>query len=79
MEKFKVFHKYVTDKRAEFPDQKSFAVDFANNQKSPSLYFQAAKKSEKDFIDGLMSSLKSETTGYDKYLELKNFIDNLSI
>ena len=76
MNKFRKLHKEITDARSRFEDQKSYA--FWVNKEHPSLsrfYFSAAKKSEQDFIDGLMNSLKSEASGYDKYLELKGLIE----
>ena len=75
MNKFRKLHKDITEARSMFEDQKSYALWV--NKEHPSLsrfYFSAAKKSEQDFIDGLMDSLKSETSGYDKYLELKKLV-----
>jgi len=78
MNKFRKLHKEVTEARSKFEDQKSYALWV--NKEHPSLsrfYFSAAKKSEQDFIDSLMDSLKSETSGYDKYLELKKLAEIL--
>ena len=75
MNKFRKLHKEVTEARSKFEDQKSYALWV--NKEHPSLsrfYFSAAKKSEQDFTDSLMDSLKSETSGYDKYLELKKLV-----
>jgi hypothetical protein len=75
MNKFRELHKDVQATRSMFEDQKSYALWV--NKEHPGLsrfYFSAAKKSEQDFIDGLMDSLKSETSGYDKYLELKKLL-----
>lgn len=75
MNKFRELHKDVQAARSMFEDQKSYALWV--NKEHPSLsrfYFSAAKKSEQDFIDGLIDSLKSETSGYDKYLELKKLL-----
>ena len=76
MNKFRKLHKSIVEARSRFEDQKSYALWV--NMEHPyasKFYFSAAKKSEQDFIDGLMDSLKSETSGYDKYLELKKFIE----
>ena len=76
MNKFRKLHKEITDARSRFEDQKSYALWVNKEHQSLSrFYFSAAKKSEQDFIDGLMSSLKSEASGYDKYLELKGLIE----
>lgn len=76
MNKFRKLHKEITDARSRFEDQKSYALWVNKEHQSLSrFYFSAAKKSEQDFIDGLMNSLKSEASGYDKYLELKGLIE----
>ena len=76
MNKFRKLHKEITEARSKFEDQKSYALWVNKEHSSLSrFYFSAAKKSEQDFIDGLMDSLKSETSGYDKYLELKKSIE----
>lgn len=76
MNKFRKLHKEITDARSRFEDQKSYALWVKKEHPSLSrFYFSAAKKSEQDFIDGLMNSLKSEASGYDKYLELKGLIE----
>ena len=76
MNKFRKLHKEITDARSRFEDQKSYALWVKKELPSLSrFYFSAAKKSEQDFIDGLMNSLKSEASGYDKYLELKGLIE----
>lgn len=76
MNKFRKLHKEITDARSRFEDQKSYALWVNKEHQSLSrFYFSAAKKSEQDFIDGLMDSLKSEASGYDKYLELKKLIE----
>jgi hypothetical protein len=73
MNKFRKLHKDITEARSKFEDQKSYALWVKKEHPDLSrFYFSAAKKSEQDFIDDLMDSLKSETSGYDKYLELKN-------
>lgn len=77
IEKLRIFHKNAVEKRNEFEDQKSFALWVNENHKeSSSYYFRAAKKSEKEFIDDLKKQLKSESSGYDKYLDLKSFVNN---
>ena len=76
MNKFRKLHKEITDARSRFEDQKSYALWVKKEHPSLSrFYFSAAKKSEQDFIDGLMNSLNSEASGYDKYLELKGLIE----
>lgn len=75
--KYRELHKVVAKKRAEFEDQKSYALWVMKEHKDASRhYFNAAKLSEDDFIDNLKKSLKSETSGYEKYLELKSSIEN---
>ena len=77
IEKLRIFHKNAVEKRNEFEDQKSFALWVNENHKEfSSYYFRAAKKSEKEFIDDLNKQLKSESSGYDKYLDLKSFVNN---
>lgn len=73
LSKFRGLHKEITEARSKFEDQKSYALWVNKEHSSLSrFYFNAPKKSEQDFINDIIKSLKSESNGYDKYLELKN-------
>ena len=73
--KLKLLHKEICDARSKFEDQKSYALWVLENHKDLSkFYFSAAKMTEDDFIKGQMSNLKNESSGYDKYCELKSIV-----
>ena len=75
LDKLKVMHKEIVESRAKFVDQKSYAAWVLSEHKDLSkFYFSAAKSSEEDFIKMQLKNLKSESSGYDKYLELKSVV-----
>jgi hypothetical protein len=74
--KLKDWHKGIVEKRKTFEDQKAFALwVMAEHKDDSKYYFSAAKMSEDDFIAKTKESLQSESMGYDRYLELKDFVE----
>lgn len=74
--KLKDWHKEIVEKRKTFEDQKAFALwVMAEHKDDSKYYFSAAKMSEDDFIAKTKESLQSESMGYDRYLELKDFVE----
>lgn len=74
--KLKDWHKGIVEKRKTFEDQKAFALwVMAEHKDDSKYYFSAAKMSEGDFIAKTKESLQSESMGYDRYLELKDFVE----
>ena len=75
LDKLKVMHKEIVESRAKFADQKSYAAWVLSEHKDLSkFYFSAAKSSEEDFVKMQLKNLKSESSGYDRYLELKSLL-----
>lgn len=73
--RLELLHRGICNARANFTDQKSYALWVLENHKDMSkFYFSAAKMSLDDFISSQMANLKNESTGYDKYCELKRVL-----